>query len=532
MKSVIQTQTVFDHDHYRRLIESRGATIKNVLNTLQRVSGLKTALDAGCGLGFFAQILDEAGMAVRAFDGRDGNVEEAKRRFPEVEFFQADIEHQKITSLGQFDFVLCFGLLYHLENPFAAIRNLRGLTGKFLLLESMCLPEERPWMLLREELNLQDQSLTDVAFYASEGCLAKMLYRAGFSYVYCLEHLPDHDDFRDTSDHVRRRTVLLATFSELALPGFTLFPEPRGSADPWRREPRRMDVLGNRVRTFAKKPGQQKYLAVARRVRRVLPALPVPIRLPFGAWWLAEHSALDHELMSGGFEKAELEFVTGFLKPGMIVLDIGAHHGLYTLLSSKLVGPGGKVVAFEPSPRERKRLQRHLALNRIRNVTVESVAVGAVASEADLYLAEGADDWCNSLRRPAESVGRTVRVQVRTLADVSRELGLTKIDFIKLDVEGAELDALKGAEALFSGAHRPVILAEVYDIRTRPFGYEAREIVKFLSDLKYHWFALSESGSLEVISPDLASYDANLVAVPMEMVEQVFQSLGEERVSK
>jgi hypothetical protein len=70
-----------------------------------------------------------------------------------------------------------------LENPLLTIRNLRGLTEKCLLLESMCLPGEKLSMLLRAEPRQEDQSLSDVACYASEATLVKMLYRSGFSMV-------------------------------------------------------------------------------------------------------------------------------------------------------------------------------------------------------------------------------------------------------------------------------------------------------------------------------------------------------------
>ena len=532
MNASARTQTVFDHEHYLRLIEARGDTIRKSIASLKPAFGLTTALDAGCGLGFFAQILNESGLDVRAFDGREENVEEGLRRFPKVKFECGDIQESSIRQLGQFDFVLCFGLLYHLENPFAAIRNLHALTGKALLLESMSLPEENPWMLLREERRLEDQSLTDVAFYASEGCLAKMMYRAGFSSVYRVDVLPDHDDFKDTPDHTRRRTVLLATTKEIALPGFTHFPEPKEQGDPWQREIGQIGVLRRRVSSFSRKPAQQKYLAIARRARRILPALPIPMRLPFGVWWIAERSALDQELMNNSFEGSEIEFVQRFLRPGMTVLDVGAHHGLYTLLASKLVGPTGKIIAFEPSPRERRRLLKHIKLNGFRDVQVEPYALGAETGEADLYLADGSDDWCNSLRRPQESKGRTARVQIRRLDDIVGQAWLTKVDFVKLDVEGAELDTLKGAAKLLSNAPRPVVLAEVYDIRTRPFGYEAREIVIFLSGLNYHWFALNVDGTLAGISSHLHSYDANLVAVPAERLEDVLKSLGETKISK
>jgi FkbM family methyltransferase len=526
VKAATQPSTVFDHEHYLRLIEARGRTIRRSIADLKNVLGLATSLDAGCGLGFFAQILHESGLVVHAFDGREENVLEGRRRFPDVSFECGDIQNADIRRLGDFDFVLCFGLLYHLENPMAAIRNLRALTRKALLLESMCLPEDTPWMLLREEPRLQDQSLTDVAFYSSEGCLAKMLYRAGFPFVYRVDALPDHDDFKDTSEHLRRRTVLLATTAELAAPGFTPFPEPKELIDPWQREAGRVSALRRRVESFSKKSGQQKYLALAQRARRFIPALPIPMRLSFGAWWLVEHGAVDYHVMTNTFEIAEMEFVKRFLRPGMTVLDIGAHHGLYTLLASKSVGAQGKVISFEPSPRERHRLKKNLRINCVRNVELHPFALGSQKGEADLYLADGTNNGCNSFRQPAESAGETVRVPVNRLDDVLSQLA--RVDFVKIDVEGAELDTFKGATELLSRAPRPVILAEVYDIRTRPWGYDAREIVRFLADLNYQWFALNDDGTLAAISSDLQTYDANLVALPAERVAETQRMLSKE----
>jgi len=131
-----------------------------------------------------------------------------------------------------------------------------------------------------------------------------------------------------------------------------------------------------RVRLFLSKPARMRYVALANRVRRVVRSMPVPLRLPFGAWWLAENSALDRSLIYEGFETAETAFVGRFLRPGMTVLDVGAHHGLYTLLASKRAGRDGRVIAFEPSWRERRRLARHLRINRCGNVEVHSCALG------------------------------------------------------------------------------------------------------------------------------------------------------------
>jgi FkbM family methyltransferase len=519
--------TPFDRRHYLELIQARGQTIGRLVRTLKPALGLANAVDAGCGVGFFAQVLHECGLYVRGFDGRLENVVEARKRFPKIAFGQGDIQDPDIVRAGRFDLVLCFGLLYHLENPLLAIRHLRALTGKGLLLESMCLPGNRPDMVLREEPAQGDQSLTEIALYPSEGCLVKMLYRAGFSGVYRIAALPDHDDFRETLEHARRRTVLFASLAPIRLLGLEIVAEPREESDPWAKtvEPSPRLTIPHRIRRFVRRPPRQKYLSVAFRARRVFHEMPIPLRLPFGAWWLAEKSALDHELIYKSFEESEIHFVEKLLRPGMTVLDIGAHHGLYTLLTSKRVGPRGRVIAFEPSPRERRRLLRHLRVNLCSNVLVVPCALGDHTGEADLFLVEGRDDWFNSLRPPVvEERTCTVRVEVRRLDDVLAELGISQVDFIKLDVEGAELSFLHGATKLLQGASRPAILTEVQDLRTQAWGYPAREIIQFLLRAGYRWFALTVDSNLQPVSTDLLAYDANLVALPQERVEE-FQGI-------
>ena len=520
-------QSVFDQSHYLKLIEARGETIRRMVNELKPVLKLSTALDAGCGLGFFSKILQDAGLDVRAFDGRIENIEEARTRFPRISFAQGDVENPGIRKLGEFDLVLCFGLLYHLENPLLAIRNLRALSRKGLLLESMCLPDEKPWMLLRDEGDLADQSLSDLAFYATEGCLVKMLYRAGFARVYRVRVLPAHDDFQDTPEHTRRRTVLFASVEKVSSPELVALDEPGDPHDPWNKLPPRAFRGLQRLRRFAAWPISGKIQSVALRARRIFPNAPVPFRLPFGVWFLAGKSQIDEDLRNGVFESAELLFVQRYLKQGMFALDIGAHHGLYTLLASKLVGPSGKVFAFEPSPRERKQLVRNVRINLCSNVHIEPYALGKESAHDNLYLVEGGEDGCNSLRPPAvQSETRTVPVEVVTLDAIAAKLGLTKVDFMKLDVEGAELDVLKGALGLLQNVPRPVLLVEVYDIRTKPWGYQAREIVQFLERLHYCWFQLLDSGSLQLVSSNLEVYDANFVALPAERMDKILNSLG------
>jgi FkbM family methyltransferase len=80
----------------------------------------------------------------------------------------------------------------------------------------------------------------------------------------------------------------------------------------------------------------------------------------------------------------EMGFVKRLLRRDMTVVDVGAHHGLYTLLASKRVGWDGRVVAIEPSPRECARLEKHLRVNRCSNVVLVPCAAGEDPREADL----------------------------------------------------------------------------------------------------------------------------------------------------
>src|SRR5260370_9764780 len=173
----------------------------------------------------------------------------------------------------------------------------------------------------------------------------------------------------------------------------------------------------------------------------------------------------------------ETEVVSRLLRRDMTVIDAGAHHGLYALLASKLVGWDGRVITIEPSPRECQRLEKHLRMNRCSNTELVKCALGEYPGEADLYRVDGFQDWCNSLRPPAvDGAIRTVRVSVMRLDDALADLGVSRLDFLKLDVEGAGLSVLYGAMKLLQGESRPALLAEGRDTPSRPSGYGAGAI--------------------------------------------------------
>jgi FkbM family methyltransferase len=279
--------------------------------------------------------------------------------------------------------------------------------------------------------------------------------------------------------------------------------------------------LLSRLVEFRKKSRQEKFQSYAYRWIRWFPGIPAPVRHPSGGWWLMDRDFIGESLLKGGYETAESTLAARFLRPGMTVLDIGAHRGFHTLLFSKKVGGQGHVLSFEPSPADRKRLELHLKINFRRNVKVIGCALGEEAGSADLY-AVPANSVLNSLRPPdtAFETSRTP-VAVRRLDDVLSEMRIGLIDFIKLDVEGGELGVLKGAQDLLSRLPRPVVLCEVLEQRTRPWGYPGRLIIEYLSQKEFVWFELNDKGNLLAIPQEQSEFNGNFVAVPKESVANV-----------
>jgi hypothetical protein len=130
------------------------------------------------------------------------------------------------------------------------------------------------------------------------------------------------------------------------------------------------------------------------------------------------------------------------------------------------------------------------------------------------------------LRPPAvSSPTRAVKVQVIPLDDYLRKRDIKRVDFIKIDTEGAELEVLKGASRTLTARPRPIVLIEVAEIRTAPWGYPAKMILEHLQGLHYQFYSVTADGGLSIaVDPDIR--DANLVALPVERAAEVTEQLG------
>lgn len=169
------------------------------------------------------------------------------------------------------------------------------------------------------------------------------------------------------------------------------------------------------------------------------------------------HPQTEKFYWTGLHEPRVQEAIASSLEPGMIFWDVGAHIGFMSVLASRLVGPSGTVRAFEPAYENRERLTVNLHLNAAWNVVVESYALSASGGSAELYRHKA------TLMRTLVSQrgeGEGEPVVCRTLDEVL--VGAPPPHLIKVDVEGLELEVLRGGVALLA-VHHPKVLVEFSD---------------------------------------------------------------------
>ena len=217
---------IFDSEHYLAINVARWEAAAALIRTLPG-PGLENAYDVGCGPGWFTEKLLELDVDVTGLEVRPELLAEARRRVPGATFLEFNADHPLAPqSFPAADLVFCFGLLYHLENPFNAIRSLRALTRRFCLIESIMVPEDQPIVWLVEESSNTNQGFTHFALIPSRTALVKMLYAAGFEHVYEFQGEVGHPDFVESGMHYKRRRILLASHQALALTGLTWLAEP------------------------------------------------------------------------------------------------------------------------------------------------------------------------------------------------------------------------------------------------------------------------------------------------------------------
>ena len=194
----------------------------------------------------------------------------------------------------------------------------------------------------------------------------------------------------------------------------------------------------------------------------------------------------------GMYEEAQVHLLEKLLRPGMTFVDVGANVGLYSVVAAHLVGPRGRVIAVEPQFDLADIVAENARLNRLDNVVVKAVALGAVRGNGVLHQVSKTNDGQATLKvRPDEKTfGHAANVPVQTLAALLDECGADRVDGVKIDVEGGELDVMKGLEDYLRKGPAQFVLLECIEEHLNRFGATTAELISFLHGHQYRLFCL------------------------------------------
>ncbi len=224
-------------------------------------------------------------------------------------------------------------------------------------------------------------------------------------------------------------------------------------------------------------------------------------------------------LATGSHEPATRRLFAEIVRPGMTVVDIGAHIGYYTTQFSRLVGPSGRVIAFEPQPRNYEILQRNVSGRA--NVTLVQRAASDRQETVALFD-DMPDTGGASLRRDADrteqmrglaspediaprlntaAAGGVDEVTTVRVDDTLAELDLRNVDVVKMDIEGAEMAALSGMEGVLRDSARLQIVLELNPPALRTFDVEPEDLCAWLGERSFALHRVADDGSLDPL-PD------------------------------
>jgi FkbM family methyltransferase len=233
---------------------------------------------------------------------------------------------------------------------------------------------------------------------------------------------------------------------------------------------------------------------LARVWRKTLAAADSPVQIVLNGQrtWLSS----EWRSIKSDYEADAVNSFLAAIQPGNTVWDIGAHIGLYTILAARKLGRSGTVVAWEPAPKSFEQMARHIALNGLseRCRLIQEVISDGAQSELTFELEGGIDNGIDNrigYEHPNKPWGTQITVTARSIDDWATR-GEPVPDIIKMDVEGAEILALRGGRRLFTGQYgkRPRILLSVHPAYIEEYGLSTEVLAQTVRELGYQPVAL------------------------------------------
>jgi FkbM family methyltransferase len=192
-----------------------------------------------------------------------------------------------------------------------------------------------------------------------------------------------------------------------------------------------------------------------------------------------------------------MRFLRASIGPGAVICDVGANIGTYAIPLARLTGPRGCVVAFEPHRPTRACLRHNVRRNRLNNIMVVPAAAGERCGQARLVPTVNLGEVHLA---PGTGHAGLPPTPVTTIdAEVGR-LSLRHVDFIKLDVEGFELAALRGATRTLAGNPDLIVQTEIVPAHAARYGFSAADLIRFFAGFGFQPHACDDEGRLHPVA--------------------------------
>lgn len=203
-----------------------------------------------------------------------------------------------------------------------------------------------------------------------------------------------------------------------------------------------------------------------------------------------------HLYLFGSYELPTVRFIRRHVKPGMTVIDVGAQIGYLTLEMATAQGNDVNVLSFEPEPRNLDRLHHNLQLNGVKNVKVLDRAVSDIDGAIKLFMSKDNNAGTHSTISDAATVSTEyIEIPCTRLDTYITEHSITNIGLIKVDVEGAELEVVRGAEQLLR-THHPTLILEMCSPFQNARGFSVPQFKSMLHEWGYTPHTINDDGTL------------------------------------
>lgn len=227
----------------------------------------------------------------------------------------------------------------------------------------------------------------------------------------------------------------------------------------------------------------------------------------------------------GEFEVPITEMTRELVDVGDTCLDIGANYGWYTTLFASVVKESGQVHSFEPVPVTFAELKRnHELMGSPANVKINNVAVGDEPGTITLNFFEGEPTGHASIATKGAAPSDSFECEMITVDSYLEKNQIRKVDFVKVDIEGAELMMLKGAKSLFANGKLPIILMEMALAQSSNFGYLPNDLIQFIAEYgEYDFFKVEELHHklVRIDGFEPGDVGANVFCVPRDASERI-----------